>query len=121
MLAPIDDDPSRLVHHTAWEETMSESRQESRSDAQRRLQRVEEFEEIYAGRAPWDIGRPQAAFLQLAEAGAWQGRVLDVGCGTGEHALLAARLGLTATGIDAAPTAIELARRKTQARGLAAR
>jgi len=121
MLAPIDDDPSRLVQHTAWERRMSDSRQESRSDAQRRLQRVEEFEEIYAGRAPWDIGRPQAAFLQLAEAGAWQGRVLDVGCGTGEHALLAARLGLTATGIDAAPTAIELARRKAEARGLAAR
>jgi SAM-dependent methyltransferase len=100
---------------------MSESRHESGSDAQRRLQRVEEFEEIYAGRPPWDIGRPQSAFLHLGESGAFRGRVLDIGCGTGEHALLASRLGLTATGIDAAPTAIELAQRKAQARGLTAR
>ena len=100
---------------------MFDERRGSEGGAQRRLQRVDEFEEIYAGAAPWDIGRPQAAFLQLSEAGAWQGRVLDLGCGTGEHALLAASLGLTATGIDAAPTAIELARRKAQARGLAAR
>lgn len=100
---------------------MSEAPQASESGAQRRLQRGEEFEEIYAGTPPWDIGRPQPAFLQLAEADAWRGRVLDVGCGTGEHALLASSLGLAATGIDAAPTAIELARHKAQARGLTAR
>ena len=105
----------------AWEETMSESPQAPESGAQRRLQRVEKFEELYTGTPPWDIGRPQSAFSRLGESGAFRGRVLNVGCGTGEHALLAARLGLTATGIDAAPTAIELARRKAQARGLAVR
>ena len=30
---------------------------------------------------PWDIGRPQPAFVGLAEAGRLTGRVLDVGCG----------------------------------------
>ena len=42
---------------------------------------------MYATTPPWDIGRPQPAFLALAEASAIQGRVLDVGCGTGEHRL----------------------------------
>ena len=70
---------------------------------------------------PWDIGRPQPAFVELAEAGDVSGRVLDVGCGTGEHVLMAASLGLDATGIDIAPSAIALARDKARERGLQAR
>src|SRR5579864_5129529 len=81
----------------------------------------EEFDEMYAGTPPWDIGRPQPVFLALAEAGAIRGRVLDAGCGTGEHVLMAAARGLEATGIDAAPTAIAIAERKAAERGLAAR
>jgi len=76
---------------------------------------------MYAGTPPWDIGRPQPAFLALMEAGLVTGRVLDVGCGTGEHALMAAGSGLEATGIDSAPTAIRLAKRKAQERNLPAR
>jgi len=86
-----------------------------------RPQGGEGFDPLYAGTPPWDIGRPQPAFMQLAEAGALRGRVLDIGCGTGEHALMAAGLGLEATGIDAAPTAIELAKRKARDRDLEAR
>lgn len=86
-----------------------------------RPRRAEEFDAMYTGTPPWDIGRPQPAFAALAEAGAIRGRVLDAGCGTGEHALMAARLGLDATGVDTAPRAIELARRKAAERGLSAR
>ncbi|HXX90633.1 MAG TPA: class I SAM-dependent methyltransferase [Acidimicrobiales bacterium] len=82
----------------------------------------ETFDASYrSGTPPWDIGRPQTALAELAASGAWRGRVLDAGCGTGEHALLAAALGLEVTGIDAAPTAIRLARDKARARGLDAR
>ena len=70
---------------------------------------------------PWDIGRPQPALLEMAENGVLAGRVLDVGCGTGEHALMAAARGLDATGIDAVPRAITLAERKARDRGLTAR
>jgi SAM-dependent methyltransferase len=80
-----------------------------------------DFEAAYRGTPPWDIGHPQPAFLHLAQTGLLQGRVLDVGCGTGEHALLAASLGLEATGIDAAPTAISRAQGKAQERHLAVR
>ncbi|HEX8134230.1 MAG TPA: class I SAM-dependent methyltransferase [Actinomycetes bacterium] len=86
-----------------------------------RPRRAEDFDALYAGTPPWDIGRPQPAFLALAAAGAIAGRVLDVGCGTGEHVLMAAGLGLEATGLDAAPTAIDAARRKARDRGLTAR
>src|SRR5207302_6840468 len=48
-------------------------------------------------------------------------RVLDAGCGTGEHALMAAALGLDATGIDGSPRAIALARSKAAQRGIGVR
>ena len=73
------------------------------------------------GQAPWDIGRPQPAFLRLANDGLLSGRVLDAGCGTGEHTLLAASAGADAVGIDLSPLAIELARAKAAARGIKAR
>lgn len=79
------------------------------------------FDAAYSGTPPWDIGRPQRAFHELAEAGAIRGRVLDVGCGTGEQALMAAGLGLEAIGVDLAPTAIGIARDKARDRGLQAR
>ncbi len=84
---------------------------------------TESWDSSYTGQAPppWDIGRPQPAFARMAEAGLLTGRVLDAGCGTGEHTLLAAAHGAEATGVDAAPTAIERARAKAAERGLTAR
>ena len=79
------------------------------------------FDAMYAGQPPWDIGRPQAAFAALADAGLIRGRVLDVGCGTGEHVLMCADLGLDATGVDLAQVALRVAEEKARARGLTAR
>jgi SAM-dependent methyltransferase len=78
-------------------------------------------EDLYTSPPPWDIGRPQPAFRALADAGAIQGRVLDVGCGTGEHALMAAALGLDATGVDLATAALQAAQQKAHDRDLTAR
>ena len=82
---------------------------------------VAEFDAAYASTPPWDIGRPQPALVQVGESGAITGRALDIGCGTGEHALMAAALGLDAVGIDSSPRAIALAEAKARDRGLAAR
>jgi SAM-dependent methyltransferase len=71
--------------------------------------------------AAWDIGRPQPAFVRLADEGRLTGRLLDAGCGTGENALLAASRGADVTGVDVAPTAIARARAKASGRGLTAR
>jgi cyclopropane fatty-acyl-phospholipid synthase-like methyltransferase len=67
---------------------------------------------------PWDIGRPQPAFVGLAERGRLSGHVLDAGCGTGEHTLLAAAHRAVALGVDVSPSAIERARRKAAERGV---
>jgi SAM-dependent methyltransferase len=82
---------------------------------------VAEFEASYASTPPWDIGRPQPPFARLAAAGRLRGRALDIGCGTGEHALMAATAGCEATGIDIAPSAIRLAQAKANERGISAR
>jgi cyclopropane fatty-acyl-phospholipid synthase-like methyltransferase len=81
------------------------------------------WDEAYAAGQPppWDIGQPQPAFARLAERGLLGGRVLDAGCGTGEHTLLAAAHGAQAVGVDVSPRAIGRAREKAAARGLTAR
>lgn len=77
-----------------------------------------DFDDMYTGTPPWDIGHPQPSLRAVADAGGLSGRVLDAGCGTGEHALMAVALGLDATGIDGSPRAIDLARRKAAERGV---
>ena len=79
------------------------------------------LDERYAERPPWDIGRPQRPFVDLARSGAIRGRVLDVGCGTGELVLMCADLGLDATGVDVADTALRTARDKARRRGATVR
>jgi ubiquinone/menaquinone biosynthesis C-methylase UbiE len=70
------------------------------------------------GPAPWDIGQPQPAIARLASAGGIVGPTLDVGCGTGENALLVASLGLSVVGVDVAETALAIARKKAHQRGI---
>jgi pimeloyl-ACP methyl ester carboxylesterase/SAM-dependent methyltransferase len=79
-----------------------------------------EWDGSYAATPHWDLGRPQPAMRALADAGAIRGRVLDVGCGTGEHVLMCAALGLDATGVDLAPAALRVAEDKARERGLPA-
>src|SRR5579883_2240420 len=80
--------------------------------------RFSSFDDAYRGTPPWDIGHPQKALVELGESGEVKGRVLDIGCGTGEHALYFAKLGHEAWGIDFAPKAIDRAREKAKERGL---
>lgn len=101
---------------------MSEGDRSNGVPGPRQERRSHDFDAMYvAGRPPWDIGRPQSALRDLADRGRLVGRVLDVGCGTGEHALMAAAIGLDATGVDAANTAVTIARRKANERDLSAR
>jgi cyclopropane fatty-acyl-phospholipid synthase-like methyltransferase len=74
------------------------------------------FENFYAGKAPWDIGKPRGELLAIAHR--VTGPVLDAGCGTGEHALFFAARGHRVTGIDFVDAAIQRARTKAAARGL---
>ncbi|MFC8044606.1 class I SAM-dependent methyltransferase [Nocardia sp. NPDC057353] len=68
--------------------------------------------------APWVIGRPQPAVVELERAGGFTGRVLDVGCGAGEHTVLLTARGHDVLGVDFAPSAVGYARRTAAARGV---
>jgi len=76
------------------------------------------WDDAYRGQPPWEIGRPQRAFMDLELAGAIAGSVLDVGCGTGENALYLAERGHEVWGIDISSVAIGRAMVKAHARRL---
>jgi cyclopropane fatty-acyl-phospholipid synthase-like methyltransferase len=74
------------------------------------------FENLYAGQAPWDIGKPQKPFIDVADP--ITGSILDAGCGTGDTALFFASRGQKVTGIDFLEEPINRAKRKAAERGL---
>ena len=77
------------------------------------------WEDAYKTRPPWDIGRPQPAFVELVQAGELnEGRVLDVGCGTGENAFYLAERGFSVVGVDLSTRAIDAAKTKGSERKL---
>ena len=76
----------------------------------------ERFQDLYAGVAPWDIGKPQPVFE--AAAGTITGSVLDIGCGTGENALFFASKHHPVTGTDFLEGPITVAKRKAAERGI---
>jgi 2-polyprenyl-3-methyl-5-hydroxy-6-metoxy-1,4-benzoquinol methylase len=63
----------------------------------------------------------QEYFLERVFANVSGRRVLDYGCGTGSNTFELARRGAMVTGIDISPGAIEVARRRAEADGLADR
>lgn len=76
------------------------------------------FETMYAGKAPWDIGKPQKPFIDAADK--IKGAVLDAGCGTGDTVLFLAARSCQVTGIDFLDTPISRAKRKADERKLQA-
>ncbi len=75
------------------------------------------FDAAYEGTPPWDIGRPQQAFVDLMQRAPLSGRVLDSGCGTGDLAIYLAKQGLDVVGVDASDKAIARAREKARQQG----
>jgi len=69
-------------------------------------------------RAGWDIGEPQPVVIELERAGRLRGKVLDIGCGTGENALYLASRGYSVVGLDGSAGALVHARAKARRRGI---
>jgi SAM-dependent methyltransferase len=76
------------------------------------------FETLYAGQPPWDIGKPQKAFIDVADQ--ITGSILDAGCGTGDNALFLAGRGREVMGIDFLEEPIKRAKLKAIEQGVAA-
>ncbi|MGH3551287.1 MAG: class I SAM-dependent methyltransferase [Mycobacterium sp.] len=85
------------------------------------------FDPVYRGEAaqfgvgvrpPWSLGEPQPEIAALIDQGKIQGDVLDAGCGEAALSLHLAALGHNTVGLDASPTAIELAKAQAGKRGL---
>lgn len=74
------------------------------------------FASLYSGQPPWDIGKPQKPFIDVAEQ--ITGSILDAGCGTGDNALYFASRGHKVTGIDYLEEPIQRAKRKATERAL---
>jgi ubiquinone/menaquinone biosynthesis C-methylase UbiE len=73
----------------------------------------------YFIRPPWDSGISPPELMEFIRNGQ-PGRALDLGCGTGTNIITLAKNGWQVTGVDFAPQAISIARRKVQAAGVTA-
>jgi len=62
----------------------------------------------------------ESRFVDQVVQKAWSGakRILDVGCGTGEHAMRMAEAGYQVTAINASPDMLRIARKKAKSKGL---
>ncbi|MBL4943493.1 methyltransferase domain-containing protein [Corynebacterium ulcerans] len=69
------------------------------------------MESVSIKTVPWDVGHPQRV-VQKTLANYPKGRLLDVGCGTGENAEFASTEGFAVTAIDLSSDAIQTCRKR---------
>jgi cyclopropane fatty-acyl-phospholipid synthase-like methyltransferase len=70
-------------------------------------------------RAPWDGGGPRAELVELVESGRLPPcKAIDLGSGTGWNCIFLAQHGFDVTGVDYAPGAIDLGRRRAAEAGV---
>jgi len=77
------------------------------------------YRKIPPDRIPWNIESPPEVLVRLVESGAiLPCRAIDLGCGAGHYAVYLAGCGFQVTGVDLSPTAIEMARKNAEKKGL---
>jgi SAM-dependent methyltransferase len=77
------------------------------------------FHYWYFGQPPWDTGVSPPELLEFIQTHK-AGRAIDIGCGTGTNVVTLARAGWRVIGVDFAPRAISLAKRKLNAENVRA-
>ena len=70
------------------------------------------------GKPVWDTGSTPPEVVEAIEQASVPGRALDLGCGTGTHAIYLAQRGWTVLGVDFSPKAIAIAREKANRVGV---
>ena len=84
---------------------------------------VARWDERYrTGDTPWNTGRPDEELRRvLAEEKLRPCRAVELGCGTGTNAVWLAQQGFDVTAVDISPLAVEHARERASAAGVAVR
>jgi SAM-dependent methyltransferase len=77
------------------------------------------FHYWYFRQPPWDTGVSPPELLEFMQDHK-PGRAIDLGCGTGTNVVTLARAGWQVTGVDFAPRAVNLARKKVSQAGVRA-
>ncbi len=68
---------------------------------------------------PWNNETPPKLLVELLDTGKIQRcKAIDLGCGAGNYAICLAERGFEVTGVDISPTAIEIARKNADKRGV---
>lgn len=73
----------------------------------------------YFRKPPWDSGISPPELIQFIQDHP-PGKAIDLGCGTGTNLVTLARAGWKVTGVDFAPRAIRMARKKLEREGVEA-
>ena len=71
------------------------------------------------GITPWERNTVPTALVELGAQYRSPGRALDIGCGTGRDAVYLAGRGWTVTGVDSVPRALDAAKQRAHASGVA--
>lgn len=84
------------------------------------MSRKNRFEQRYKdNQTPWELGRPDKYLMELVQT--WPVapcRALDIGCGTGTHAIWLAQQDFEVTGVDFSPLAVKQAQEQAEKSGL---
>ena len=78
------------------------------------------FQYMYFREPPWDTGISPPELLDFIKTH-HPGSVIDIGCGTGTNVITLAKAGWKVTGVDFAPRALKLAKRKLNQAGVQAK
>lgn len=77
------------------------------------------YKEMPIEKIPWDIESPPRALVEMVEHEMVRPcKTVDLGCGTGNYAIYLAGQGFDVTGIDVSPTAITIAQKRAEEKGV---
>ena len=77
------------------------------------------YREMPLEKIPWNIEAPPGALVELIKnEGVKRCKTIDLGCGAGNYAIYLASVGFDVTGVDIAPTAIEIAKENAKRQGI---